>query len=174
MADGSGGATRHDLGVVDHVAPSREPREPCPVCDRSPTVLVAIRHPVMRRWTGELLASEHGCWTVSNPGSGEMLADAIKRIQPTLVIVDSIDFPACCRAALRTLPPEHVIVIGPEPDEVYRARALALGAGGWVCRDHVGDELGATMRAALGCQHDSCTPGSDRARTPPGGGGRAR
>jgi DNA-binding NarL/FixJ family response regulator len=136
---------------------------PCPVCDGSPTVLVAIRHPVMRRWTGELLASEHGCWTVREPGSGVMLADAIRRTRPALVIVDSVDFPACCQAALRTLPPERVIVIGPEPDRAYRARALAHGAGGWVCRDHVGDELSAAMRTALGCRHHPCAPGSPTA-----------
>lgn len=136
------------------------------MCDRSPTVLVAIRHGVMRCWTGELLASEHGCWTVVEPGAGEMLADAITRTSPSLVIVDSIDFPACCQAALRTLPPEHVIVIGPEPDRAYRSRALALGAGGWVCRDHVGDELSAAMRAALGCRHHPCPPGSSPADHP--------
>ncbi len=71
--------------------------EPCPVCDASPTVLVAIRHPVMRRWTGELLAAEHGCWTAVEPRSGELLVDAIARTQPDVVVVDSVDFPACCR-----------------------------------------------------------------------------
>ena len=63
-------------------------------------------------------------------------------------------------AALRTLPPERVIVVGPEPDRAYRARALALGAGGWVCRDHVGEELIAAMRAALGCRHHASKPSS--------------
>lgn len=120
----------------------------CPACDPSPKVLVAIRHPAMRRWTCELLASEHR-WTVAEPTAGEMIADAIERIRPTLVIVDSVDFPACCQAALRSLPPDRVIVVGPEPDRAYRSRALALGAGGWVCRDHVGDELNAVMRTAL-------------------------
>lgn len=128
------------------------------MCDRSPTVLVAIRHPVMRRWIGELLAFEHGCWTVAQPGGGEMLADAIERASPALVVVDSVDFPACCQAALRALPPERVIVVGPEPDQAYRARALGLGAGGWVCRDHVGEELSGAMRAALGCRHHPCEP----------------
>lgn len=163
------GVTRHDWSVVEHVPWSSEPHEPCPVRDRSPTVLVAIRHPVMRRWTSELLTSEHGCWTVRKPGSGEMLADAIRRTRPDLVIVDSIDFPACCQAALRTLSPEQVIVIGPEPDRAYRARALALGAGGWVCRDRVGDELSAAMQAALGCHHRPCARGSPTADQQPHG-----
>lgn len=149
--------------MIDKPAPSSEPQEPCPVCDGSPTVLVAIRHPVMRRWTGELLGAERGSWTVIEPRSSEMLADAIRRVRPALVIVDSIDFPACCQAALRTLPPEHVIVIGPEPDRAYRSRALALGAGGWVCRDHVGDELTAAIRTAIGCRHHPSAPGSPSA-----------
>jgi hypothetical protein len=164
-ADGSGGSTRDDECVV-HLSDPSEPEEFCLVCDQSPTVLVATRHSVMRRWTGELLASEHGCWTVAQPVAGEMLADAIARTRPELVVVDAVDFPACCRAALRTLPPERVIVIGPEPDRAYRARALAQGAGGWVCRDHVGEELSAAMRAALGCRHHPCRPGASATSRP--------
>lgn len=146
--------------------PPRPAAAPCPVCDRSPTVLVAIRHPVMRRWTGDLLASEHGCWTVAQPHRGELLRDAIARVHPELVVVDSVDFPACCRAALVALPAGRVIVVGPEPDHAYRSRALGLGAGGWVCRDHVGEELSAAMRAALGCRHDPCQPGALAPRSP--------
>lgn len=135
----------------------------CPVCDRSPTVLVGIRHRVMRRWTIDLLETEHGCWTVAAPRPGELLVDAIERSQPELVVVDDADFPACCRAALDALPPERVIVIGPEPDAAYRDHALSNGAGGWVCRDHVGEELSTAMRLALGCRHAPCPPGSGRA-----------
>ena len=117
----------------------------------------------MRRLTIDLLAAEHDCWVVEQPRPGELLAGAIARTEPDLVVVDSVDFPACCQAALRTLPPERVIVIGPEPDAAYRRRALALGAAGWVCRDHVGEELSVAMRAALGCRHAPCRPGSSRA-----------
>ena len=130
------------------------------MCDESPTVLVGIRHPVMRHWTIDLLETEHGCWTVAAPRPGELLAGAIARSQPDLVVVDEADFPACCRAALDALAPERVVVIGPEPDAAYRAHALANGAGGWVCRDHVGEELGTAMRLALGCRHAPCPPGA--------------
>jgi DNA-binding NarL/FixJ family response regulator len=163
MAPGPGLVT---MGDVAHQRLPHETDEPCPVCDRVPTVLVAIRHSVMRRWTGELLASEHGCWAVVEPHGREMLADAIDRAQPDLVIVDSVDFPACCEAALRALPSARVIVIGPEPDRAYRSRALALGAGGWVCRDHVGEELSGAMREALGCRHHPCGPGTPPSRSP--------
>lgn len=133
------------------------------MCDRSPTVLVGIRHGVMRRLTIDLLQSEHGCWQVEQPRARELLAGAVARTHPDLVVVDSVDFPACCLAALRALPPERVIVVGPEPEPAYRDRALAQGAGGWVCRDHVGEELSVAMRAALGCRHDQCRPASSRA-----------
>lgn len=95
-----------------------------------------------------------------------MLVAAIERAHPDLVIVDSVDFPACCQAALRALPSERVIVIGPEPDRAYRSRALALGAGGWVCRDHVGEELSGAMREALGCRHQPCGSGTLSSRSP--------
>lgn len=140
-------------------APTR-PDEPCPVCDVSPAVLIAIKHGVMRHWTCELLAAEHGCWTVMQPARGELLADAIDRTQPELVVVDSVDFPACCTAALQRLAPDRVVVISPEPDRAYQSQALRSGAGGWLCRDHVGEELSLTMRTALGCRHHPCPPGA--------------
>jgi DNA-binding NarL/FixJ family response regulator len=144
--------------------------ETCAVCDASPTVLVGIRHRAMRRLTIDLLAAEHGCWAVEQPGPGELLAGAIARSEPDLVVVDSVDFPACCQAALRNLPPERVVVIGPEPDAGYRRRALALGAASWICRDHIGEQLSTEMRAALGCRHAPCRSASARApseRCPP-------
>lgn len=130
----------------------------CPVCDATPVVLVALQHPVMRRWTEELLESEHGCWDVAQMVDGEMLVDAIARIRPDLVVVDESDFPACCQAALDRMRPERVLVVGPEPDTAYQRFAFANGAGGWVCRDHVGEELSSAMRAALGCRHAPCPP----------------
>lgn len=136
----------------------------CPVCDATPVVLVALRHPVMRRWTEELLAAEHGCWDVARMDGGELLVDAIARIRPDLVVVDDGDFPSCCQAALDRMPPERVMVVGPEPDTAYRSLALANGAGGWVCREQVGDDLSRAMRAALGCRHDPCPPGESSAR----------
>ncbi len=136
------------------------PEGPCPVCDASPTVLVGVRHPMMRRWTTDLLDADHGCWAVAQPRPAELLADAIERTRPALVVVDSADFPACCQAALAAIPPGRVIVIGPEPDTAYQRLALSRGAGGWVCRDHVGEELSTAMRAALGCRHRPCPPGA--------------
>ena len=139
--------------MIDAVRP-----EPCPVCDGTPRVLVAIRHPVMRRFAAELLARECGCWASDDVAAGEMLPSAIDRFRPDLLVVDAGDFPACCQAAIDAFPRDRVVVIGPEPDPSYGASALAQGAAACVTRDTVGDELVPAMRAALGCRHDHCLP----------------
>ena len=113
------GPMQEDLGVCS---------VPCPVCDGNPKVLVAVRHPVMRRYAAELLARECGCWASSDASVGEMLPGAIERFGPDLLIVDAGDFPACCQAAIAAFPRDRVVVIGPEPDPSYGAAAMARGA----------------------------------------------
>jgi hypothetical protein len=145
-------------GAMAHQRGNRQPGATagCPLQSTLPVVLVAIRHPMMRRWSDELLAAVPGCWTVMQPAPGEMLVDAIARTAADVAVVDTVDFPACCLAALDALPQGHVVVIGPEPDPAYRASALAQGAAAWVSRDRVDEELGAAVRTALGCPHDVC------------------
>ena len=128
--------------------------KPCPVCASSPTVLVAVAHPMMRRLILDLLDREHGCWTASLL-SGE-LGDALRTGTPDLVVVDGADFPRCRRDQLSGYPCSRIIVVGPEPDAAYRAAALRDGAGAWVARDDVADRLSAEMRSALGCTHRPC------------------
>jgi DNA-binding NarL/FixJ family response regulator len=126
----------------------------CRICDGCPSVLVAISHPDMRRLTLDVLTREHGCWSAA-PLQGE-LRDALERLAPDLAVVDAAAFPACCNESSRSYPSCRVIVVGPEPDPAYREAALRLGAGGWVARDHIADDLTSTMRVALGCPHGPC------------------
>lgn len=121
-----------------------------------PVVLVAITHPLMCRWTTEVLDQHEGCWTTVRRDGAEMLVTVMERIRPDVVVVDSVDFPSCCRAALDALPPERAIVIGPEPDPAYRDAALAQGAGGWVSQDSLGGELCSALWDSVGCGHDAC------------------
>ena len=112
----------------------------------------------MLRFTRELLEREFGCWVATEIQTGDVLARTLDRITPDLMIIDAAAFPSCCRAALSHIAPDRVIVIGPEPDPSYRAAALANGAGGWLARDRVGEELAREMRQVLGCVHDPCPP----------------
>lgn len=135
----------------------------CPVCDGNPRILVAIRHPAMRRFTRDLLEREYHCWVATELGAGQPLEEALARTAADLLVVDGADFPACCLRSLTGPAPCRVIVIGPEPDASYRHRALAAGATDWIPRERIGDELGPAMRRALGCLHDPCP-------APPAGG----
>lgn len=135
--------------------PRSAPAAGSPLRAQLPVVLGAIRHPTMRRWSNELLAGDPERWTVAEPEPDELLVDAIARTKPEVVVVDTVDFPACCLAALDALPPGHVVVIGPEPDPGYRSAALAQGAAAWVSREHVGEELVAAVHAALGSPNEA-------------------
>jgi len=143
----------------------------CPACDASPRVLVAIGHPGMREFTRELLEREFDCWVAAEVDRASACA-AIGRRHPDLVVLDAADFPSCGRAALGSFPLNRVIVIGPEPDASYRKAALAGGAGAWISRDRVGEDLGAELRRVLGCIHDPC-PSSATASSLSSGTGRA-
>lgn len=140
-----------------------EPGQGCPVCDGSPRVLIGVRHAVMRRFAVELVRREHRCWVATEPEEGELLADAIRRLDPDVLVVDDGDFPACCRAAIAAFPRARVVVVGTEPDDAYEAAAFRAGAGAWVPRERVGEALGTVMREVLGCRHAPCPPGDDRA-----------
>ena len=119
------------------------------------SVLVAIRHPVMRRYTRELLERQCRCWLVTEVADDELLADVLNRRRPDVLLVDTGDFPACCRTALDAWPPERTIVIGPEPEAAYRAAAVRLGAGAWLPRDRLVDDLDAALHRLVGLSHAS-------------------
>jgi hypothetical protein len=110
------------------------------------TVLVAIRHPAMRRFTCEILDAEGGCSVVVELERGITPADALARWRPDLVVIDTGEFPECGARALPGFPADRVIVVGPEPEGDYRAAALAHGAGAWISRDRLGEDLPLEVR----------------------------
>jgi DNA-binding NarL/FixJ family response regulator len=135
----------------------------CPVCAGRPRVLVGVAHPVARRLIIELLDREHGCWAAEPVRPGVALRAAVASGRPDLVVVDAADFLRCHCADLAGFPRSRVVVIGPEPDAAYRRSALRDGAGAWLPRDAIGEELSSEMRQALGCRHGPCPPdGSPR------------
>ena len=127
----------------------------CPVCDRDPRVLVALRHPAMRRYVRELLSREHHCWTGAQLRQGEPLRAAVERVEPDLIVVDAADFPACCRQEMSSMR-GRVLVIGPDADPGYERAARLGGAGAWLPREDVADGIGRALRSVLGCRHDPC------------------
>jgi len=115
-----------------------------------------MAHPTMRALTSELLRHEGGCRVRGVTAHDKALAVELDQEFPDLVVVDTAQFPGCCPEALRRFPPGRMIVIGPEPGDPYRVAALAAGAGGWVARERIGDDLIAEVWRVLGVARSSC------------------
>ena len=125
----------------------------CRVCTGAPSVVVVAAHPTLRRLIVELLERDQACWQLRAVAHQSDLAAAIAAEEPDLVVVDAGDFPRCCRDSLRSFDRQQVIVIGPEPDPAYERAARRAGAGAWLPRDRVGEDLVACMCRVLGCTH---------------------
>ncbi len=123
----------------------------CPVCTGTASVVLAVAHDALRHLIAELLDHDHARWQVTALPIQRDLASAIDATAPDLVILDVGDFARCCRESLLTFPRQRVIVIGPEPDAAYERAARQGGAGAWITRDRVGEDLVAAMRGVLGC-----------------------
>ena len=119
-------------------------------------MVVAVAHPTVRQLAVELLEREHSCWRVQSLDSPSDLARALTSTSPDVVVVDAADFPRCCRGALDGFPRERVVVVGPEPDAAYERAARRAGAGAWLARDRLAEDLSAAISRALGCSHARC------------------
>lgn len=120
----------------------------CAVSSSRPHVVLVVAHRTMRALMVELLHRDHGCWTVSEIDSvSEIGHDA--SLHPDLVLVDTADFATIRGQLPPTFALARVVVIGPEPDPAYRHAALHDGAGEWLSRDFIAEELCPALRSAL-------------------------
>lgn len=104
-----------------------------------PKVVVAVGHRAMRALISDLLDLDHG-WTVFAVDGMTALAAAVAA-RPDVAVVDAADFAACCSGLLGGFEPDRIVVIGPEPDPSYRQAVLDRGAGGWLSRENIAEEL---------------------------------
>ena len=126
------------------------PAEVCAVPTGWPHVVVAVAHRAMRSLIVDLLDRDRGRWVVSAVDSMSELGDAASS-HPDLVIVDTADFAGCCCYLPPSFALDRIVVIGPEPDPAYRQAALNRGAGGWLSRECVAEELCDALCSALVC-----------------------
>ena len=123
------------------------------VSTRRPHVVLVVAHRAMRALIVELLRRDHACWTVSAIDSVSEIDAASSH--PDLVVVDTADFATVRRQLPPTFTFARVVVIGPEPDPAYRQAAVHFGAGAWLSRDRIAEELCAALRSALACADES-------------------
>jgi len=126
------------------------PDEVCNCGTDRPHVVVAVTHRAMRELIVEFLERDHGAWAVSAVDDMSEIGDAVSS-HPDLVVIDTADFAGCCRRLPESFPLGRVIVIGPEPDPAYRQAALHRGAGAWLSRECVAEELCDALCSAYAC-----------------------
>lgn len=125
----------------------------CLVCTGTPSVVVAVANHTLRRLIVDLLGRDGPCWQVRDIAGQAELAAAVAVAEPDLVILDTGDFARFCRDSAGSVAPQRVVVIGPEPDAAYEHAARRAGAGAWLTRDRVGEDLSVCMCRVLGCTH---------------------
>lgn len=125
---------------------------------RSRCVAVCIAHNAMRAFIVELVDRERGCWSAIAVPDLAALPAVLAGAPVHLLVVDGANFPACCRDRLGGFPRDQVVVIGAEADDAYQAAAFAAGAGAWMPRDRVGQDLTAALRQVLAGNDARDTP----------------
>jgi len=139
--------------------------EMCAVSTGPPHVVLVVAHHSMRDLIVELLHRDHRRWVVSAIDSVSDLDDTASS-HPDLVIVDTADFAAVRRQLPATFAPARVVVIGPEPDPAYHKAALQCGAGAWLSRDRVAEELCDALRSTLARANGSSRAPVEQSPTP--------
>lgn len=122
-----------------------------------PKVLVALAHPTLRRYVCDVIEQGCRCWLATTaPGPG--MVDLVAELSPDAVVTDGSGF-GMLREKGSTIPPAHVLVLGPD-DEAYREAALRAGAGAWVDRGTAPTALVAELDGMLGRCTCGCRPHS--------------
>ena len=122
----------------------------CLACTGTPIVTVAVEHDALRQLTVALLSRDEVTWEL-RPCSLTEAPETATAGEAQIAVVATADFPAACRGLLNVLPAHKIVVIGPEPEGAYERAALDAGAGAWLPRDRIGDDLPCMLRKVLGC-----------------------
>ncbi len=129
-------------------------------------VVLVVAHEAMRALIVDLLNLDGGHWVVSAVDGVAALGDDVSS-HPDLVVIDTADFAGCCRRLPASFPLGRVIVIGPEPDPAYRQAALHRGAGAWLSRECVAEELCDALCSSHACECEVRPASVERLPNPP-------
>lgn len=122
----------------------------CLACTGTPSVAVGVEHEALRQLIVALLSRDDVTWDVCPCSLREMTHTATAN-EADVAIVATSGFPASWGDLLDVFPADKVVVIGPEPGSGYERAARAAGAGAWIARDRIGEDLRSALRTVLGC-----------------------
>jgi two-component system invasion response regulator UvrY len=127
----------------------------CANVDKSPVrLLVADDHRAVRQSITRLLSQSSDVLVAGEASNGVEVIEKLRDEPFDLVLLD-ITMPGkngldVLRDVKREWPQLPVIILSVHPPEEYKARAMVLGAAGYVTKDRAGDELLAEVRRATG------------------------
>jgi DNA-binding NarL/FixJ family response regulator len=134
------------------------PSPTSPECLRAdvPRIVVAFLHPTMRRYICDLIEQGCQCWLATASPEPSALHEVVTSLHPDAIVIEASTFPQCCPDIVDTVPVEHVVVVGPYPDDAKRDAALQAGAGAWIPRDRLATELVHELRRITGQRGCPC------------------
>lgn len=116
-------------------------------------VLIVDDHPLFRHGLSDLINAEEDLETCGEAGSAPLALEAIRRLQPELVIVDislkgsnGIELVKSIKAEHPKLP---TLVVSMHDESLYATRALRAGARGYVMKQEALDLVMAAVRQVL-------------------------
>jgi DNA-binding NarL/FixJ family response regulator len=122
-----------------------------PSSDRPIRIMLVDDHNVVRRGLAALLEMEGGFDVVAEAEDGETALRRAGEVQPDVVMLD-LSMPRLngletARRLRRQLPQIQVLVLSMHEDEEFVAQALQAGAGGYVLKRSMEEELFLALRA---------------------------
>lgn len=122
-----------------------------PSLDRPIRIMLVDDHNVVRRGLAALLEMEGGFEVVAEAEDGEMALRRAGDVQPDVVMLD-LSMPRLngletTRRLRRQLPHVQVLVLSMHEDEEFVAQALQAGAGGYVLKRSMEEELFLALHA---------------------------
>ncbi len=122
-----------------------------PSSDRPIRIMLVDDHNVVRRGLAALLEMEGGFEVVAEAEDGETALRRAGEVQPDVVMLD-LSMPRLngletARRLRRQLPQTQVLVLSMHEDEEFVAQALQAGAGGYVLKRSMEEELFLALRA---------------------------
>jgi DNA-binding NarL/FixJ family response regulator len=121
-----------------------------------PRIVVAVLHPTMRRYVCDLIEQGCRCWLATTSPEPSALHEVVTSLHPDAIVIEASTFPQCCPDMADTFPVDHVVVVGPYPDDAYRDAAMQAGAGAWIPRDRLATELVHELRRITGQRDCRC------------------
>ena len=132
---------------------SQKSEAPNPANKNSTRILLVDDHPLVREGIKAALEQQAGFVVVGEVGDGTEVIDAVKNLQPDVVVLDHVLPGVYGMEVAETLgqqqPSTRIIMMSMHEEEAYVGRALTVGVRGYVAKRAASTELVKAIDAVL-------------------------